>query len=575
MSDYTQITDYSAKDALSSGDAEKIILGADIDAELAAISTAIATKYDSNDLASQAQAEAETLNTVLITPLRLANWADANGGLVGDIQALADPGADTILGWDDSAGAAINFTLGAGIEASTTTIRLDSNIFGVATSSELQLDSTLLDINNTTVDMDGTTWTADYTTATLTGGSAVITLSGTEIDLTASTLDLNGALSLSGAFSMPGMVFNSSGINSHIYMTATGSSDPLDRVYLDKNADTFRIFMRDDSTATFYTLFDWAHTSAAVGGTARFGVTSSLTEFEVNASSIDFNGAADISSTLDVTGVTTLKSPGVRTTAALRIATAAHAAIYLEATPTGGPVADSSNWEIRGVNRTDGTAGFQVLTATDADGAGSSAIDIYRSGTTVTEIELNATTLDFNGVADFSSSITAGGNIQTNGASGAFVFSNDTNTGVAWVSADVLGIVTGGSYRAQFSSAEIDLTATAIDINGATNIAGGLNAEPESRSITDTGNTASTDQGIVIRMTSGSSKTFTLDGDPPTDAVVVLDNSSGNSWTIAASGTLIWAATAGTGNRTLADDGMAVAIHRGSGVWVINGGGLS
>lgn len=46
MSDYTQVNDYSAKDALSSGDPNKKILGSDIDAELAAIATAIATKAD-------------------------------------------------------------------------------------------------------------------------------------------------------------------------------------------------------------------------------------------------------------------------------------------------------------------------------------------------------------------------------------------------------------------------------------------------------------------------------------------------------------------------------------------------
>lgn len=46
MSDYTQITDFSAKDALASGDPEKVATGADIDAELAAIATAIASKVD-------------------------------------------------------------------------------------------------------------------------------------------------------------------------------------------------------------------------------------------------------------------------------------------------------------------------------------------------------------------------------------------------------------------------------------------------------------------------------------------------------------------------------------------------
>lgn len=115
MSDYTQITDFSAKDALTTGDPEKIILGADLDAELSAISTAVSSKYDSDDIASEAQAEALALDTVLLTPLQLANVMNDNAGMVGDIQALADPNVDTVLGWDDSAGAVIGFTLGTGI----------------------------------------------------------------------------------------------------------------------------------------------------------------------------------------------------------------------------------------------------------------------------------------------------------------------------------------------------------------------------------------------------------------------------------------------------------------------------
>ncbi len=56
MSDYTPVTDFSAKDSLSTGDPEKVITGADWDGETAAIQTAIATKYDSGDLTSQATA---------------------------------------------------------------------------------------------------------------------------------------------------------------------------------------------------------------------------------------------------------------------------------------------------------------------------------------------------------------------------------------------------------------------------------------------------------------------------------------------------------------------------------------
>jgi hypothetical protein len=122
MADYTQITDFSAKDALPTGNSEKVILGADVDGELSAIATAIASKYDSNDVATQGQAQAEASDAVLITPLKLGNWADYNAGIVGDLQALSDPGADRLLGWDDSASAAIGFSLGTGLAFSGTSI---------------------------------------------------------------------------------------------------------------------------------------------------------------------------------------------------------------------------------------------------------------------------------------------------------------------------------------------------------------------------------------------------------------------------------------------------------------------
>ncbi len=125
MSDYTQITDFSAKDALPTGDSEKIILGADFDAEFAALATAISSKYDSGSIASEAQAEALALNTVLITPLRLDNVFKDNAGALSGLQALTDPGADTVYGWDDSAGAAIQFTAGSGILFSGTAITVD------------------------------------------------------------------------------------------------------------------------------------------------------------------------------------------------------------------------------------------------------------------------------------------------------------------------------------------------------------------------------------------------------------------------------------------------------------------
>jgi len=46
MSNYSQTTDFSAKDSLPSGNAAKVIKGSDVDTEFEAIATAIATKKD-------------------------------------------------------------------------------------------------------------------------------------------------------------------------------------------------------------------------------------------------------------------------------------------------------------------------------------------------------------------------------------------------------------------------------------------------------------------------------------------------------------------------------------------------
>ena len=48
MSNYTKTTNFAAKDALSSGDPNKIVKGTEIDAEFNNIATAVATKRDSS-----------------------------------------------------------------------------------------------------------------------------------------------------------------------------------------------------------------------------------------------------------------------------------------------------------------------------------------------------------------------------------------------------------------------------------------------------------------------------------------------------------------------------------------------
>ncbi len=80
MSDYTQITAFSPKDALTTGNPAKKIRGADFDPEFQAIAVAVQTKFDSADIAANAEASALTGDSKLITPGKLA-YALQNGSI--------------------------------------------------------------------------------------------------------------------------------------------------------------------------------------------------------------------------------------------------------------------------------------------------------------------------------------------------------------------------------------------------------------------------------------------------------------------------------------------------------------
>ena len=119
MSDYTKTTNFTAKDALSTGDPLKLIKGSYFDTEYDNIATAITSKYDSNDIASQAQAEALASNTVLLTPASAAfimtqaagaGIAEASGVLSLDINGLAadTPVVGDYIAFEDIGGGADN-----------------------------------------------------------------------------------------------------------------------------------------------------------------------------------------------------------------------------------------------------------------------------------------------------------------------------------------------------------------------------------------------------------------------------------------------------------------------------------
>ncbi len=217
MTDFTKTTNFTAKDNLTTGDALKVIKGSYFDTEFDNIATAITSKYDSNDLASQAQAEAGTNNLTLMTPLRceqhVQNWAGENDAMVEDIQAL-NLAADAVLGWDQSAGAAIGFTLGAGLSFSTTTLNLASAVAGAGMTMTSQVLNVIAG-DGITVNANDIALKSTVPGAGLTMTSGVVNVIG-GAGITANANDI--AVSLGDAFTWTG---------NHIFQEAITATDEI------------------------------------------------------------------------------------------------------------------------------------------------------------------------------------------------------------------------------------------------------------------------------------------------------------------------------------------------------------
>ena len=93
MSDYSQITFFTPKDSLSTGNPNKIIYGSDVDAEFSAISTAIATKADVDGDAIGAGTPATEIN---VDNLKLDGNKITSTDTDGDIE-LEPNGTGTVV----------------------------------------------------------------------------------------------------------------------------------------------------------------------------------------------------------------------------------------------------------------------------------------------------------------------------------------------------------------------------------------------------------------------------------------------------------------------------------------------
>lgn len=114
MADYTQVTFFAPKDALATGNPSKLIKGTEFDPEFSAIATAIATKYDSGDLALTGTftfADTTSLMTPAVTKYALENGSftlSFNGPATLGSAAASD---DLVYIYDTSAAIAKKITV--------------------------------------------------------------------------------------------------------------------------------------------------------------------------------------------------------------------------------------------------------------------------------------------------------------------------------------------------------------------------------------------------------------------------------------------------------------------------------
>ena len=248
MANYTKNTNFGAKDALVTGEAEKIILGADMDSEFDEIELRSADKEDKSnkgavsgycaldasqlvaaanlptatesvvgilELSTQAEAEALSSNAKYITPHTLNDVLADNASLLQDLQALADPNADRLLMWDDSANAMVFLSLdtNSGLAFDLTNIKVDLN--DLATFSGTIVDGdfiSMVDISDGSSNkMTFALFEGDLEVAKLIGGVANL------VDPTGVALTAGTGLSYSsggGSFGVSGtMILNPSGIS--------------------------------------------------------------------------------------------------------------------------------------------------------------------------------------------------------------------------------------------------------------------------------------------------------------------------------------------------------------------------
>ena len=201
MSNYTKTTNFAAKDSLPSGNAAKIVKGAEIDTEFNNIATASATKANANNAALTGTTVFETLSDGTIG---VTGWVDEDN--MSSDSAVLIPTQQSVKAYVDSQVTAQDLDVTDG--SASIDIDLDSESLGIlggtgitssasGTGVTLAIDSTVTTLTGTQTLTNKTLTSPTLTTPTITTaftiGSATITEAELEIldGATVTTAELN------------------------------------------------------------------------------------------------------------------------------------------------------------------------------------------------------------------------------------------------------------------------------------------------------------------------------------------------------------------------------------------------
>ena len=362
MTDYTKTTNFTAKDSLPSGNANKIVKGAEIDDEFDNIATAVATK---SNIASPTFTGTVTGPTIVATTAFVPDAAD--GAALGTTSLefsdlfLADGsiiyfGADqdTTITHVADTGLLINSTRQLQFGDSDTYIHQSADgVLDLVSDTEIEINATTIDMNGN-LDLSGTLTMGsaaiseadieqidDLTSGTVTASKAVVVDSNKDIgsfrnitltgELDAATLDISGNADIDGtleadAITVDGTALSeyiadtvgamvSSNTETNITVTYEDGDNTLDFVIGTLNQDTtgtadnITVSANNSTDETVYPIFVDGATGSQ-GAESDTGLTYNPSSGNLTiggqlaAATLDISGNVDVDGTLEADAIT-------------------------------------------------------------------------------------------------------------------------------------------------------------------------------------------------------------------------------------------------------------------------------